>query len=131
MQRCLENPVVRPDMVKPTATGYRVRGAFNPGAIRFGDEILLLLRVAEDCPAADGEVAVPTVDIQDGHGTPGLLRLRKDDPDVCLKDTRGKVWEGMQSIVCHNCNEALLLIDENTSYVLTVDFDDEDHDDVS
>jgi hypothetical protein len=37
----------------------------------------------------------------------------------------------MQSIVCHNCNEALLLIDEKTSYVLTVDFDDEDHDDVS
>jgi len=51
--------------------------------------------------------------------------------DYCLKDTRGKVWEGMQSIVCHNCNEALLLIDDNTSYVLTVDFDDEDHDDVS
>lgn len=94
MQRCLENPVVRPDMVKPTATGYRVRGAFNPGAIRFGDEILLLLRVAEDCPAADGEVAVPTVDIQDGHGTPGLLRLRKDDPDVRLKDTRGVVYRG-------------------------------------
>jgi len=31
----------------------------------------------------------------------------------------------MQSIVCSNCDEALLLIDDNTSYVLTVDFDDE------
>jgi len=51
--------------------------------------------------------------------------------DYCLQDTRGKVWESMQSIVCSNCDEALLLIDENTSHVLTVDFDDEDHDDVS
>jgi len=31
--------------------------------------------------------------------------------------------------VCSNCDEALLLIDNNTSYVLTVDFDDEDYDD--
>ena len=57
-----------------------------------------------------------------------------DEPvtcDYCLQDTRGKVWESMQSIVCSNCGEALLLIDEKTSYVLTVDFDDEDKDDVS
>ena len=45
--------------------------------------------------------------------------------DYCLKETRGKVFEKMQSIVCSNCGEALLLIDDNTSYVLTVDFDDE------
>ena len=51
--------------------------------------------------------------------------------DYCLKETRGKVFEKMQSIVCSNCDEALLLIDDNTSYVLTVDFDDEDYDDVS
>ena len=51
--------------------------------------------------------------------------------DYCLKETRAKVFEQMQSIVCGNCGEALLLIDEKTSYVLTVDFDDEDYDDVS
>ena len=51
--------------------------------------------------------------------------------DYCLQETRGKVWERMQSLVGRNCNEAWLLIDEKTSDVLTVDFDDEDHDDVS
>ncbi|NQT93926.1 MAG: glycosidase [Lentisphaerae bacterium] len=94
MKRCSKNPVVSPDRVKPSADGYRVRGAFNPGAIRFGDEILLLLRVAEDCPATGGEIAVPTVDIEDGRGTPSLLRVRQDDPDVQRKDTRGIVYRG-------------------------------------
>ena len=94
MQRHPENPVITPDMVKPCAPGYRVRGAFNPGAIRFGDEILLLLRVAEDCPAEAGEVAVPIVDIVDGKPVPSVLRVRKNDPDVQLKDTRGVVYKG-------------------------------------
>ena len=94
MKRSAHNPVITPDMVPPSAEGYRVRGAFNPGAIRFGDEILLLLRVAEDCPAADGEVAVPRVDIKDGVGVPSVLRVSVDDPDVVLKDTRGVVYKG-------------------------------------
>jgi len=94
MKRHPENPVITPDMVTPCAPGYRVRGAFNPGATRFGDEILLLLRVAEDCPAAEGEVAVPKVDVVDGKGVPGVLRMRTDDPDVQLKDTRGVVYKG-------------------------------------
>ncbi len=81
-------------MVDPSSEGYRVRGAFNPGAIRFRDEIVLLLRVAEDCPAEDNEVAVPTVTIADGKGRPGTLRLRRDDPDLSLKDTRGIVYKG-------------------------------------
>lgn len=81
-------------MVNPSTAGYRVRGAFNPGAIRFEDEIVLLLRVAEDCPAPEGELAVPTVRIEDGQGIPGILRLQRDDPDVQLKDTRGIVYQG-------------------------------------
>jgi predicted GH43/DUF377 family glycosyl hydrolase len=94
MNRCSQNPVITPDMVPPSAEGYRVRGAFNPGAIRFGDEILLFLRVAEDCPAEAGEVAVPRVDIRDGVGVPSVLRVATDDPDVVLKDTRGVVYKG-------------------------------------
>ncbi len=82
-------------MVKPSAAGYRVRGAFNPGAVRCRDEILLLLRIAEDCPAPEGEVAVPKVDFVDGQGVPGVLQVKTDDPDVRLKDTRGIVYKGI------------------------------------
>ena len=81
-------------MAKPSADGYRVRGAFNPGAVRCGDEILLLLRVAEDCPSAEDEIAVPKVDFVDGEAVPGVLRVKRDDPDVTLKDTRGICYEG-------------------------------------
>ena len=94
MKRYSKNPVVTPEMVKPSARGYRVRGAFNPGAVRHEDETLLLLRVAEDCPADTAEVAVPIVELTDSGGAPGVLRLRRDDPDVRLKDTRGVVYKG-------------------------------------
>ncbi len=94
MRRCDDNPIVTPEMVRPSVDGYRVRGAFNPGAVQFKDGIALLLRVAEDCPAGHGEVAVPIVNIADGEGKPGVLRVRKDDPDVILKDTRGVVYQG-------------------------------------
>lgn len=95
MERSSRNPIITPDMITPSADGYRVRGAFNPGAIRFRDEILLLLRVAEDCPSAsEDDIAVPTVKIRDGQGVPGVLRVSRQDPAVQLKDTRGVVYRG-------------------------------------
>jgi predicted GH43/DUF377 family glycosyl hydrolase len=94
MRRHPENPVIRPAMVKPSNPGFRVRGAFNPGATAFGDEILLLLRVAEDAPAAPGRVRVPIVDFSTGRGESQLLDVSIDDSDVELKDTRGVVYRG-------------------------------------
>ena len=59
MIRNSNNPLITPDMVPPSREGYRVRGAFNPGATVFQDEVLLFLRIAEDCHAREGHVAVP------------------------------------------------------------------------
>jgi len=95
MKRHSDNPLIRPADVTPSASGFRVRGAFNPGATRFGDEILLLLRVAEDCPAEEGYVAVPTLRIEDGIGHAEALTVSLDDPDVKLKDTRGVIYNGV------------------------------------
>jgi predicted GH43/DUF377 family glycosyl hydrolase len=95
MKRHPANPLITPEMVPPSHPGYRVRGAFNPGAVAFGDEILLLLRVAEDVPAEAGRVRVPMVDFVDGLGVPRVLDVAVDDPDVQLKDTRGIVYRGV------------------------------------
>ena len=95
MKRCEQNPIITPEGIIPSAEGYRVRGVFNPAAVRYRDEIILLVRVAEDCPAAETEVAVPKVDIIDGKGHPGVIRVRRDDPDVQLRDTRGIVYRGV------------------------------------
>ena len=75
MQRHDANPIVTPDMVRPSNPNYRVRGAFNPGAARLGEEIVLLLRVAEDVPADDGRAAVPVVTFEDGLGRPDVLEV--------------------------------------------------------
>ncbi len=94
MLRYEKNPVITPDMVPPSREGYRVRGAFNPGAIMHNGEVLLLLRLAEDCEAKEGMAAVPYYSFKDGKGTAEILEVSKSDPDVQLKDTRGVVYKG-------------------------------------
>jgi predicted GH43/DUF377 family glycosyl hydrolase len=42
-----EKILLRPDDLKPLTSDFRVVGAFNPAAARFGDDTLLLVRVAE------------------------------------------------------------------------------------
>ncbi|MFC1503910.1 glycoside hydrolase family 130 protein [Spirochaetota bacterium] len=94
IEKYKNNPIIRPADVKPSMEGYRVLGAFNPGAIQFNDEILLLLRVAESCEEKKGYVRVPTYTFESGASRPGILELKADDPDVKLKDTRGVVYKG-------------------------------------
>ena len=88
------NPVVRPQQVKASAEGFQVLGAFNPGAIRFGDEILLLLRMAEGCISDDEIVRMPVYRFEGGQSWPEVLEFGRNDPDVVLKDTRGVVYKG-------------------------------------
>lgn len=88
------NPVIKPADVTPSRDGYKVLGAFNPGAVKFKDEVLLLLRVAETCEPKDGCVRVPVYVFSDGRSYPDIMEFAKDDPAVKLKDTRGVVYKG-------------------------------------
>jgi predicted GH43/DUF377 family glycosyl hydrolase len=88
------NPIVTPADVKPSMEGYKVLGAFNPGAVNFGDEILLLLRVSEGCEPREGYVRVPIYQFQDGQSYPDILEFESGDPLLSLKDTRGVVYGG-------------------------------------
>ncbi len=45
--RSPDNPLIEPKDVKPSRDDFEVIGVFNAGVTRFGDEIILLLRVAE------------------------------------------------------------------------------------
>jgi predicted GH43/DUF377 family glycosyl hydrolase len=88
------NPLVGPSDVKPSHDGYRVLGAFNPGAAVLGDEIVLLVRVAETCEQVEGRVRVPTYRFEAGGSRPDIMEFRLDDPDLVLKDTRGVAHRG-------------------------------------
>ena len=46
-RRAPDNPIISPAMLRPSRADFEIVGVFNPGAIRFNDDILLLLRVAE------------------------------------------------------------------------------------
>ena len=92
--RCEKNPIIRPEDVKPSSDGYQVIGAFNPGAIRFNDEVILLLRVAEKCVLKPGKIRVPIYRFSNGKGNPDIMEFDEKDPDLSLKDTRGVVYQG-------------------------------------
>ncbi len=89
-----QNPIVKPSDVKPSMEGYEVLGSFNPGATTFKDEIILLLRVSERCIQKEGFVRVPIYRFENGKSHPDILEIKKDDPDLMLKDTRGVVYKG-------------------------------------
>jgi predicted GH43/DUF377 family glycosyl hydrolase len=90
------NPLIAPEDVVPSRDGYRVQGAFNPGAVRFGDEILLLVRVAESCEPRMGYVCMPTYRFEGGRAFPDVLEFDVTDPEVLLKDTRGVSYRGRE-----------------------------------
>jgi predicted GH43/DUF377 family glycosyl hydrolase len=92
------NPIISPSDVKPSMPGYRVLGAFNPGAVRFGDEILLLLRVSESCESAEGYVRTPVYRFEGGRSFPDIMEFKESDPEVKLKDTRGVIYRGTEHL---------------------------------
>ena len=47
LKRNFEKLLLRPEDLKPSREDFEVVGVFNPGAIRAGDEVILLVRVAE------------------------------------------------------------------------------------
>ena len=67
IDRASENPIIRPEQVRPSREDFEVIGVFNAGVARLGDEIILLLRVAER-PMGDSTdvVLCPIYDVDSG-----------------------------------------------------------------
>lgn len=82
-----ENPIVKPVDVTPYHPGFEVIGAFNAGVARYGDEVLLLLRVAERPFSNDPDIVkVPIVRPESGRLE--VMDLRRDDPRYDFSDPR-------------------------------------------
>ena len=92
--REIENPLVTPEMVKPSREDFSVVCTFNAGVAVYGQEILLLMRVAEKPISYDnGEVAVPMLEQQaDKTWEVAVKRLKADDPRYDFSDPR-KVFD--------------------------------------
>src|SRR5690349_19181675 len=92
-RRAASNPIITPADLPPSRPDLEVVGAFNPAAIRHGDETLLLLRVAE-APRGVGkdEVAAPVWD--EATGELVTHRWRRGAPGVDTSDPRITVVDG-------------------------------------
>ncbi len=67
----LQNRVLlRPDDLRPLVPGFRIVGVFNPAAVLYEDEVILLVRVAEQpIESVPGRVTAPRVVWKDDQPT--------------------------------------------------------------
>lgn len=95
-RRAPNNPIITPAMVRPSRPDLEVVGVFNPGVIRHGQEIILLLRVAEaPLREADDEVAAAIFNASSGRLE--MKRWKRDTPGIDVSDPRivaldGRMW---------------------------------------
>ena len=95
-RRAPTNPIITPAMIRPSREDLEVVGVFNPAAIQHGNEVVLLLRVAEaarDTPP--GEIAAPVWDPASNRLM--VKRWRRDAAGVDASDPRmiladGRTW---------------------------------------
>ena len=85
--RASENPIIRPGDMKPSRRDFEVIGVFNAGVARLGDEVILLLRVAER-PVASSEdtVLCPIYNVDTSEII--IRSFARDDPLNDFSDPR-------------------------------------------
>ena len=92
-ERCGQNPLIIPEMVRPWLPGYRVECTMNAGVACYGPETLLLLRVAEKRPQAEpGYLNVPFLNCSRNPPQVEIRTLDMADPRYDFSDPR-KVYD--------------------------------------
>jgi len=87
LMRSEYNPIVRTSDVKPSRPDFKVLGAFNAGVAIYGDETILLLRVAEaPIPDSEDDVLIPVLDAETGEVA--LRRVSRNEPGYDFTDSR-------------------------------------------
>jgi predicted GH43/DUF377 family glycosyl hydrolase len=88
VKRYENNPIIAVDDVKPSREGWNVEYVMNAGCHRVGDEVLLLLRVAET-PEKDPDANIFLAPAySEDFGDVVLKRLEKNDPLNDFSDSR-------------------------------------------
>lgn len=95
VERFPENPIVSPKDVKPSVDGWEVLCSFNAGVIEYGDEILMLMRVAErPVRKHEAQVLVPVMAFDDGEAKLKILEFSPSDKGINLSDPRVVCFPG-------------------------------------
>lgn len=87
VERFKENPIITPAHVKPSRDDFEVIGAFNAGVIKFNEQTLLLMRVAErPLEKNEDEELAPILNPETGKLD--FFRVKHGDPDLEIPDPR-------------------------------------------
>ena len=85
--RATENPIIRPEDVRPLREDFEVIGVFNAGVARYGNEVILLLRVAERPVQRRADIVLcPIYDLDRRQIV--LRPFARDDPRNDFSDPR-------------------------------------------
>jgi predicted GH43/DUF377 family glycosyl hydrolase len=87
LKRLDTNPLLSPDDLEPTCEGLEVFCTLNPGAVKFNDEILLLVRVGQRPVPVDRYVSYLYYNVDSGDQE--VRRIAADDPNLDIRDGRG------------------------------------------
>lgn len=85
--RCPNNPIIRPQDVKPSREDFEIIGVLNAGVARLKDQIILLVRVAERPISRTPDVVLTAVYDPDNK-QPELREFPRSDPDTDFSDPR-------------------------------------------
>jgi len=94
VRRLSTNLILRPEDVPPSRDDWEVIGTFNPGAVRYGDDIVLLVRVAErPTEQRAGWIALPRWSSDDEFAIDWVRNdeLEQIDPRVVRFKSDGRV----------------------------------------
>jgi len=87
VMRAAENPILGPEDVRPSREDFEVIGVFNAGVARYGEEVILLLRVAERPINEDARVVLAAFfDPEEGRIV--TRSFPRSDPENDFSDPR-------------------------------------------
>ena len=87
VQRYIHNPIIRPQDVKPSRPDFEVICVFNAGVAKLGDEVILLLRVAERPINQNSDIYIaPVYDVEKA----AIIKksFNTDEPGCDFSDSR-------------------------------------------
>lgn len=85
--RSPDNPIIEPKDVRPSRDDFEVVGVFNAGVARFGEEVILLLRIAER-PISTKQDVVLTAIYDVAKGEVVTEEFSRNDPQIDFSDPR-------------------------------------------
>lgn len=90
-KRSAQNPILKPQDLKPSREGLKIECLLNPGITEFEGRTIMVVRVAERPEQKPGTISFP---ILSPSGSMEIVTIKSDDPDLVADDPRVITYKG-------------------------------------